>query len=108
MTRIQVVHKKPGHPAEVVTIENTLEAFQGLLDGGHLEAIRFGGTVHAYIDEEGKLKDLPFNFWFNGEQIVGPAVFSKCDAEGEDVGLNEGEARTWCERFNNGRRPGDP
>ncbi len=98
---IRVVHKTPGQPAEVVNVDNSLESFQGLLDGGYLEAVFYPRTgVFAYIDEEGKLKGLPLNFYVGSEPIVGPAVFSKTDDEGEDIGLTEAEAAAVCASFN--------
>ena len=33
---ISVIHKRPAMPAEVVTIDSTLEALRALLDGGYL------------------------------------------------------------------------
>lgn len=104
--KIRVVHKRPGKLAEIVSIENTLEALQGLLDGGYLEAVHppnfmpLGAGIHAYVDEEGKLKNLPPNFALSGDVIVGPVIFSKSDAEGEEVGLDESEAAEVCALLN--------
>ncbi len=88
MSKIRVVYKRPGKHAEIIHVDNTLEEFQRLLDGGYLEGVRVLQDVHAYIDEEGRLKSLPFNFLLPAVgTIVGPAVFSKVDAEGEDTGF---------------------
>jgi hypothetical protein len=98
---IRVVHKRPALPAEVVTIENSLEALQRLLDGGYLCGIRLTPTVHGYVDDNGLLKELPVNFVLNGEPIVGPAVFSKIDSDGEEIGFgNESEALLFCRQLN--------
>lgn len=101
MKKLQVVYKRPNFPAEVVTIEDSLEGLQGLLDNGYLCGIRLDDTVSGYVDDEGLLKGLPLNFWLHGEPIVGPAVFSKVDEEGEEVGFTDAEeAFAVCRRVN--------
>lgn len=100
--KIIVVHKRPQFPAEVVTVPNTLEAFQGLLDGGMLTAVALGKGLHVYVDDEGLLKDLPLNFLLNGEPIVGPAIFSRTDGRGDDIGLKSEEALQLARTLNDG------
>jgi len=98
---IRVVHKRPALPAEVVTIENSLESLQHLLDGGYLCGIKLTPDVHGYVDDDGLSKELPLNFVLDGECIVGPAVFSKADVDGEEIGFgNEAEALLFCKRIN--------
>ena len=97
---IQVVHKRPSMPAEVVTVENTLEALRALLDGGYLCGISVTPTIHGYVDDEGLLKKLPLNFMLNGERIVGPAIFSKADGNGNDIGFTGNEALEFCKFMN--------
>lgn len=88
-------------PAEVVTIENTLEALQRLLDGGCLCGIHLTPAVHGYVDDDGLSKELPLNFVLDGEPIVGPAIFSKADQDGKEIGFgNETEALLLCKRIN--------
>jgi hypothetical protein len=87
-------------PAEVVTIENSLEALQRLLDGGYLCGIHLTPKIHGYVDDEGLLKELPLNFVLDGEPIVGPAVFSKADADGEDIGFTDDEGIVFCKFIN--------
>ena len=100
---IRVIHKQPGMPAEVVMIEDSLPAFQKLLNDGFLCFVRLSADVHAYVDDEGLLKKLPLNFILRGEPIVGPAVFSKLDG-GLDIGFeNEKEALTLCQVLNTGK-----
>jgi hypothetical protein len=99
--KIIVVHKKPAFDAEVVVIEDTLEALQGLLDGGILCGIRLNQEVLGYCDDDFLLKGLPLNFMLNGEPICGPAFFSKIDAEGEEIGFaTEAEALKLCQTLN--------
>ncbi len=97
---IQVVHKRPALPAEVVTIESTLEALQHLLDGGCLCGIRLTPEIHGYVDDDGLGKELPLNFVLDGEPIVGPAVFSKADANGEEIGFVGDEGVALCRKIN--------
>ena len=60
MHKVRAIVKKPGEPAEIREIENTLEAFQKII-GGNLEAVYLGDFLHMYIDDEGKLKGLEPN-----------------------------------------------
>ena len=87
-------------PAEAIEIDGTLEAFQKLLDGGSLCAVRLTPNIHGYVDDEGLLKELPLNFVLRGEPIVGPAVFSRVDGEGEDVGFETEDALYFCKQLN--------
>lgn len=86
--------------AEVVAIDNTLEALQALLDDGSLCGIRLTPEIHGYVDDEGLLKELLLNFVLDGETIVGSAVFSKADADGEEIGFTDDEAVEFCKFIN--------
>lgn len=88
--RLRVVHKLPGLPAEVVVIDDTLEDLQKLV-GGYIGVVRVTPDVHAYVDDEGLFKELPLNFNLNGNVIVGPAVFSKIDRAGAEIGFEDDE-----------------
>lgn len=75
--------------------------------GGYIELVRIvveDTLFHMYINEEGKLNGLPYNYiatdlahesnaisWLDG--IVGPAyiISSRLDAEGYEYGLNPKE-----------------
>lgn len=108
MKTIRVIHKRPSMLAEVVVIDNTLEALRGLLDGGYLCGIRLSPDVHGYVDDEGLLKELPMNFFLNGTPIVGPAIFSKADARGDEIGFkSDEEALLVCSMLNNVKKQGD-
>lgn len=92
----------PHEQARVVTIEPTLRALQEAIGGGYLEAI---GTPSwsAYLDEEGRLKNLPVNVdgtrlaqamgfsegppW-DGIGLVGPVLFiGPADDKGEETSV---------------------
>lgn len=101
-TKIRVVVKTPGQPATIQMIDSGLAAFQKIV-GGYIEAVRPWPNVHAYVNEEGKLQGLAPNFALGGEVVVGPAVFSKSDDEGEDIGFqDESEAEEILHRINAG------
>jgi len=86
----------PGSPRKL-----SADAMRALLDGGYLCVIRLSDGVHGYVDDEGLLKELPLNFLLRGEPIVGPAIFSKADAEGDEIGFEtEEEASRVCARIN--------
>jgi hypothetical protein len=100
---IRVIHKRPYVPAEVVVIDDSLEALRALLDGGYLCAVRISKPedMHIYVDDEGLLKHMMFNFWLRGEPIVGPAIFSRVDARGDEIGFDsDAEALDMCKRIN--------
>lgn len=108
---------QPDGSAEIRDIDPTLDTLKELV-GGWLEAIHPGdvshGLWHAYIDEEGKLKQLPVNEagtafahsigWPHGDVLVGPVVFLGSGGTGEDRGAEEADVppevvgaavRTW-------------
>ena len=92
---------RPDGTVQRVDIENSLNGLNGQLDGGHIEYVRFViDHVHAYVDEEGKLKGLPMNdkatrvvryFGMNrpDEIIVGPMIICGDDGEGDEASLSE-------------------
>lgn len=74
----QWLHVKPDGTWGIAQGYPTHDQIKAGLDGGWLEAAtsRFLPLM-AYVDEEGKLKDLPFNPLASallGQEIVGPAV----------------------------------
>lgn len=77
---MRVVIKEPGKAAREIEIENTLERLQELV-GGHIESVWFAKNVWMLVNEEGKLRDLPFNFYVWDDLVVGPAIFAGQDGE---------------------------
>jgi hypothetical protein len=51
---------KPGEQPEVKEL-NPEDGIKAELGGGWLEGLRFADNAHAFIDEEGKEKELPVN-----------------------------------------------
>lgn len=103
---IDVLVIEPGEwRARRETIDPQLRDFQRLV-GGYIEALDLGETVSAYINEEGKLNDLPRNEAADklvhlalrkagrrlmlGDYIVGPLVLTgPPDDEGETQGVTQ-------------------
>lgn len=91
---------KPDGRVHTKDIENSLEALNTEV-GGYIEFLplfRAGEAVHAYINEEGKLLDLPPNFkaydiavTFGGhnpyDAIVGPMVILGATPDGDECDL---------------------
>ena len=79
---INVVIKKPFQQAECVTIENTLETFQKIVDG-YIEIVHmpFDTDLLAVVNEEGLLRRLDFNFYIGNEIVAGNVVFVRSDGE---------------------------
>ena len=82
---MKVVYKEPGKSPEVREIDNDLKVLQELV-GGYIETVRYNNLT-MIINEEGKLKGLPINFFvlhgdLSSEAIVGPVIF--CRSEGFD------------------------
>ena len=90
-------------------IENTLDSLRDIVDG-FIEYVSLGrrhddGT-HMYIDDEGKLRDLPFNelatrlVWSHGyipegsDFIAGNAVICGDAGDGED-----GDCPSWVYKY---------
>lgn len=78
---MKVVYKEVGKAPQVKEIENTLEALQKAV-GGYIEVIGMGGDILMVCDEEGKLKNSPYNFKLGNDFIVGNVLFVQ--SYGED------------------------
>lgn len=70
---MKAICKKPGEPAEVVDIENSLEALQEAV-GGHLESFTFAVDACVLCDEDGRWKGYPHNTVICGVEFAGPIL----------------------------------
>lgn len=77
---MKIVIKKAGHELEVKEINGELHEMQEIV-GGYIECVVLVDNILCVCNEEGKLKNLKPNFFFNGDLIVGDVFF--CSA-GED------------------------
>jgi hypothetical protein len=99
MAQIKVVVKEPGKPAEVKEIENDWLTFKDLIGCEIFSSVTIGAGIIMYIDDVGKLKDLPFNFRLGtSDYVVGNAVFFSNDGGEDEQSLtdNQIEYLTLC------------
>lgn len=73
---------EPGKAPRMETIYNELHTLQRLVDG-YIEVCPLAEDMVMIINEEGKLRGLPKNFWMEviGDYIVGTAVFVGVDGD---------------------------
>lgn len=79
--KIKVVYIEPGRDPEFRTVNNTLEAMQ-ILVKGYIEALTVSNDMVIVCNEEGHLRNMPFNREMFGISLYGPIVL--VGTEGED------------------------
>lgn len=86
---LRVVVYEPGKPGEVRAILDSVKSIQEIV-GGYFECVldQLSG-LHLYINEDGVRQGLPPNRMFGIWEVVGPAVFTQHDEEGEAAGLTD-------------------
>lgn len=78
---ISVIVKHPDEPVgHVETVSNTLEMFQFLVNGP-IEVVTMFEDLAVICNEEGKLRDLPYNCTVLGEDLVGTIVLVGIDGD---------------------------
>ena len=82
---MRVIVKEPGKDPEEREIQNELEEIQKIV-GGFIEIVRMHDDLVMVVNEEGLLLDLPYNFDYWGDSIVGTVIFC-----GETLGEDGGE-----------------
>lgn len=70
---MRVIGKKPCKAAEVVHIDNDLEALQDYV-GGHIETVTFAEAACLICNEEGRINDMPYNLTMFGQMFFGPIL----------------------------------
>lgn len=60
MSKIRVIVKKVGEEPQITEIENSYEAISSIVEG-YVEHIYLSNEVGCWLNEEGKLKQLPLN-----------------------------------------------
>ena len=72
--QILAIVKEPGKPARVEPLfENTLQAFQEAV-GGYIETVTLCTDLVLIVNEEGRLRGLPFNTTVCGLDLVGTVM----------------------------------
>jgi len=89
---IQVVLVAPGSEPVITNINSDLEGMQAVVEG-LIQVVPIGGDLMIVCNEEGKLNDMPPNFFFPDKKdlIFGTCFFAK-EEDGEIVGLDDCEA----------------
>lgn len=77
---MRVVVKRPFESPEIVNIENTLEAYQSIVEG-YIETVSLGPDLMMICNEEGKLNNLTINFILDHDPIVGTVFFTNYNEE---------------------------
>lgn len=70
---MKIARKKPHEPWEIIDIENTLEALQHEV-GGYIETFTITTDCCLVMNEEGAIRNLPYNLRFLGLQLFGTVL----------------------------------
>lgn len=93
--KIKVIIKQPGQKPYVTHVSNSLENLQKTV-GGYIETVNVAGIV-IICDEEGRIKDLPFNCNIGMTSFVGPVIFA--GIKGDEFASLPCEFRTFKKLF---------
>ena len=92
---MNIIIKKVGQPCEVKTIEKLeLEDMQEMV-GGLIECLHVGNGVDMWLNDEGKLFNLPLNIVIGSQDkeildtIQGNVFFAGNNNLGETIGLSD-------------------
>lgn len=77
---MRAIMKAPGSPAHTVIIPNELKMFQQIV-GGYIEGVQLTEDLIILCDEEGRLKNYPYNCEVCGIIFVGTILFVGVDGE---------------------------
>lgn len=94
---ITIIKAEPHRQPEIITINNTLEALQSLVEG-HIEAVSLSPTACIIVNEEGKLIGLPPNRKFYHDILVGTILIVGIQGS-EIVSLTSTEIKEYMEKF---------
>lgn len=97
MSTIKVIVCRVGAPPVVENIENTVEAMQAIV-GGWFEGVKLESSIMLSINEEGRLRGLPFNRLVGSLAIVGD-FFITGIKDAEDISLTDEQITRWMERL---------
>ena len=78
--KIRVYVKEPGRSPELKEVDNTLEALQKIV-GGFIETVSIADNAVIICNEEGRLKDLPYNCSLFGGDYVGTIILAGVDED---------------------------
>lgn len=72
---MHIIYKAPGRPPEPRDVPNTLKELQALV-GGYIETVTLASDAVIICNEEGRLRNLPFNCRLLGVDFVGPILIA--------------------------------
>ncbi len=102
MDTIKLLVKEPNKKPYIKEVEHTLENLQAIV-GGFIECVEMPGAenIDIYLNEEGKLDQLPGNMWIAGRDdcIVGTCYMVGYVPEtGENISLTDKQIKI-CEKY---------
>lgn len=74
MRKIKVIIKRPEEPARVTNISDSLKNIQNTVDGP-VEAVTIASDAVVICNEEGRIRNLPYNCSICGIDFVGTIIF---------------------------------
>lgn len=77
---ISIVIKEPGKQWERRELDNTLEAFQHVVDG-YIEPYTIADDIAIICNEEGRLRQLDYNLYYLGSDWYGTIMMVGVDGE---------------------------
>ena len=80
MERIKIGVKPVGKPVHVEWVTDDLKSFQNIV-GGNIESYTVSEDLAILCDEEGKIKDKPYNCTMCGQDFHGDICFVGIDGE---------------------------
>lgn len=80
MGMISAITKRPGQPPRHVNVSNKLETLQKNV-GGYIECVRLATNLVILCDEEGRLKNKPFNCTICGYGFWGDILIVGADED---------------------------
>lgn len=80
MSVISALIKRPGEPPRHVNISNSLEALQKNVEG-YIETVTLASDLVIICNEEGRLRNLPYNCTIDGVDFVGPILMVGKDGD---------------------------
>ena len=79
---MKVIYCQDAKTCEIREIDGSLESMQKLVDG-LIPVLYLSRELCVVVNEEGRLRNMPFNRMISGHILVGPIFFAK--VSGEDI-----------------------
>ena len=77
---MRAIRKRPGQEPQIIDVENSLEALQREVDGW-IEAVTFAEDACVICNEEGRIREEPFNVELMGILFFGTILIVGIDGE---------------------------